>query len=76
MTGFDINNIPLIVGAIIEAQRQLKNDKGIKDVYQNHFNAFIQDHPLPESIIEDFEWARNLKANEETAPQSGDMNDK
>ncbi len=75
MTGYDIKSMPLIVGAIIEAQKQIANNEAVKDVFQKHFDDFVKEHPIPDSIIEDFEWANKEDIDDTPLEQDGDVND-
>ena len=62
--GFPINNLSILVGAILSAKEQLETNRSqTVDDYLKRYQTFLEDNTISETLREDFMYA--LNTNEE-----------
>lgn len=63
--GFPINNLSILVGAILSAKEQLETNKSqTVDDYLQRYQTFLEDNTISETLREDFMYALNTEIDE------------
>lgn len=63
--GFPINNLSILVGAILSAKEQLEINKSqTVDDYLKRYQTFLEDNTISETLREDFMYALNTNAED------------
>lgn len=63
--GFPINNLSILVGAILSAKEQLETNRSqTVDDYLQRYQTFLEDNTISETLREDFMYALNTEIDE------------
>lgn len=63
--GFPINNLSILVGAILSAKEQLETNRSqTVDDYLQRYQTFLEDNTISETLREDFMYALNTDIDE------------
>ena len=63
--GFPINNLSILVGAILSAKEQLETNRSqTVDDYLQRYQTFLEDNTISEMLREDFMYALNTDIDE------------
>lgn len=63
--GFPINNLSILVGAILSAKEQLETNRSqTVDDYLQRYQNFLEDNTISETLREDFMYALNTDIDE------------
>ena len=63
--GFPINNLSILVGAILSAKEQLETNRSqTVDDYLQRYQTFLEDNTITETLREDFMYALNTDIDE------------
>ena len=64
--GFPINNLSILVGAILSAKEQLETNRSqTVDDYLQRYQTFLEDNTISETLREDFMYALNTDIDEQ-----------
>ena len=65
LLGFPINNLSILVGAILSAKEQLETNRSqTVDYYLQRYQTFLEDNTISETLREDFMYALNTEIDE------------